>query len=144
LLEQAKALLEQNDADGARNCVEEARGLDPSCPGLDDIAKKIPAGSSPQGPTPPVDRGSGSEPSPGEAAPGPKKNGGKTDKPAADPKDAKDGKPAAPRPGEPIVVTGPDGKKKEQYAQDAQGRKNGEYVAYHDNGKPSIRAHYVA
>jgi hypothetical protein len=142
LLEQARALIDQGDADGARACVEEARGLDATCPGLDEVAKKI-AAAKPSAETLPTDpkdgTGVGPKPSPDD----PKPETPTPPPPGKDPK-VKGPAPGAPKPGEPVVEKTPDGRIKAKYGTDTKGRKHGDYVEYHDNGKPSVRAKYNA
>ncbi len=143
LLEQAKALIDQGDADGARACVEEARGLDAACPGLEEVAKRIPA-AKPSAETPSTDPKEGTSVGPGSSPGEPKPDTPAPPPQGKDPRKAPQPAPGAPRPGEPVVEKTADGKIKAKYGTDAKGRKHGDYVEYHDNGKPSVRAKYNA
>jgi hypothetical protein len=139
LLAEAREFLARGQYDGARARAGQARSLDPSVDGLDEVEASIPA-------RPSKDEGGSPGTSPSETS-------GVVQPlvPGADPlpkgPDARPDAGAVAKkppivPGQPYVEKFPDGKIKVRFETDMKGQRSGDYLENHPSGKPRIKAHY--
>ncbi len=134
LLAEAWQLFQAGELVGARARLSQAKTYDASLPGIAELEQKL------------AERLAKKDREP-DATTAPTTPGPTPDEPSARP-DAKEQPKAPPKaahvPGQPVVERYDSGKVKVKYGTDAKDRKHGEYVEYHENGRPRVRAHYSA